>query len=61
MNYLMIRQTVHETAINEVIYHGIPDKRSLKSGEIVNLDVTAYHHGYHGNFNEAYFVGSNII
>ena len=36
------------TSINEVICLGIPDKRPLKSGDIVNLDVNAYHHGYHG-------------
>ena len=41
-----------------MICHGIPDRRPLKSGDIVNLDVTVYHHGYHGDLNETYLVGS---
>ena len=44
--------------MNEVICHGIPDKRRLQNGDIVNLDVTVYHHGYHGDLNETYLVGS---
>ncbi|KAB5584908.1 peptidase M24, structural domain-containing protein [Coniochaeta sp. 2T2.1] len=45
------------TSVNEVICHGIPDKRILLDGDIVNLDVTLYHDGYHGDLNETYYVG----
>ncbi|KAI7871144.1 peptidase M24, structural domain-containing protein [Spinellus fusiger] len=45
------------TSVNEVICHGIPDKRPLKEGDIVNLDVTCYLGGFHGDLNETYLVG----
>merc|ERR1712025_1035532 len=45
------------TSVNEVICHGIPDQRPLQDGDIVNLDVTVYHRGYHGDLNETFFVG----
>ena len=41
-----------------MFYHVIPDKRPLKDGDIVNLDVTVFHHGYHGDLNETYLVGN---
>lgn len=44
--------------MNEVICHGIPDMRPLRDGDIVNLDVTLYHGGFHGDLNETYYVGS---
>ncbi len=37
------------TSINEVICHGIPDDRPLEEGDIVNIDVTAYKDGVHGD------------
>ena len=46
------------SSVNEVVCHGIPDKRPLKDGDIVNLDVTVFHHGYHGDLNETYLVGN---
>lgn len=36
------------TSINEVICHGIPDRRPLREGDIVNVDVSVYYRGYHG-------------
>ncbi|BBN18877.1 methionyl aminopeptidase [Marchantia polymorpha subsp. ruderalis] len=45
------------TSVNEVICHGIPDARRLEDGDIVNVDVTVYYKGYHGDLNETYFVG----
>ncbi|MFF3558443.1 type I methionyl aminopeptidase [Streptomyces sp. NPDC002574] len=44
-------------SINEVICHGIPDSTLLRDGDIVNLDVTAFVHGVHGDTNATYFVG----
>ena len=45
------------TSVNEIICHGIPDTRPLQEGDIVNLDVTAYKEGFHGDLNETYCVG----
>ena len=45
------------TSVNEVICHGIPDARALQDGDIVNLDVTAYLDGVHGDTNATFFVG----
>ncbi|CAA6673583.1 unnamed protein product [Spirodela intermedia] len=45
------------TSVNEVICHGIPDARKLEEGDIVNVDVTVYYKGVHGDLNETYFVG----
>eukprot|EP01098_Paradermamoeba_levis_P015312 TRINITY_DN76_c0_g1_i1.p1 TRINITY_DN76_c0_g1~~TRINITY_DN76_c0_g1_i1.p1 ORF type:complete len:358 (+),score=95.36 TRINITY_DN76_c0_g1_i1:104-1177(+) len=46
------------TSVNEVICHGIPDNTELKDGDIVNLDVTAYYNGFHGDVNETYLIGN---
>ncbi|KIK08659.1 hypothetical protein K443DRAFT_672191 [Laccaria amethystina LaAM-08-1] len=46
------------TSVNEVICHGIPDKRKLRDGDIVNIDVSLYYEGYHGDLNETYPVGN---
>ncbi|CAN5835315.1 type I methionyl aminopeptidase [soil metagenome] len=45
------------TSVNEVICHGIPDSRPMADGDIVNLDVTAYHGGVHGDTNATFCVG----
>ena len=45
------------TSVNEVICHGIPDSRELREGEIVNIDITAYIHGVHGDTDATYPVG----
>ncbi|WP_037577039.1 type I methionyl aminopeptidase [Phaeacidiphilus oryzae] len=45
------------TSVNEVICHGIPDSTVLEDGDIVNLDVTAYIGGVHGDLNATYPVG----
>lgn len=44
-------------SINEVICHGIPDSTELRDGDIVNLDVTAFIHGVHGDTNATYLCG----
>ncbi|GAA5846519.1 hypothetical protein JCM3766R1_002517 [Sporobolomyces carnicolor] len=48
------------TSVNEVICHGIPDARPLVEGDIINLDVTLYHGGFHGDINATYPVGSTV-
>jgi methionyl aminopeptidase len=45
------------TSVNEVICHGIPDDRALRDGEIVNVDVTIFLEGVHGDTNATFGVG----
>jgi methionyl aminopeptidase len=45
------------TSVNEVICHGIPDDRELQDGDIVNIDITAYLGGVHGDTDATYLVG----
>ena len=45
------------TSINEVICHGIPDSTVLEDGDIVNVDITAYTGGVHGDNNATFLVG----
>ncbi|KAK0362659.1 Methionine aminopeptidase 1 [Friedmanniomyces endolithicus] len=45
------------TSPNEVICHGIPDHRPLQDGDILNLDISLYHEGFHADLNETYYVG----
>jgi methionyl aminopeptidase len=45
------------TSINEVICHGIPDNTVLRDGDIVNIDITAYKDGFHGDSNQTFLVG----
>ena len=46
------------TSINEVICHGIPDDRPLEEGDIVNVDITAYYDGVHGDTCAMFEVGN---
>lgn len=47
------------TSINQVVCHGIPsDKKKLKAGDILNIDVTVIYDGFHGDTSKMYFVGS---
>ena len=46
------------TSINEVICHGIPGKRSLKEGDIINVDVTSILNGYYADASKTFFVGT---
>lgn len=45
------------SSINEVICHGIPDDTVLLEGDIVNIDITAYLDGFHGDSNRTFAVG----
>ncbi len=46
------------TSPNEVICHGIPDKKVIiKDGDILNIDVTTYLNKFHGDTNKTFFVG----
>ena len=49
------------TSINQVVCHGIPsEKKVLKNGDIVNIDVTVIYDGYHGDTSKMYFVGKRL-
>ena len=45
------------TSVNEVICHGIPDDTVLEDGDILNVDITAFHDGMHGDLNATFLVG----
>lgn len=46
------------TSVNHVVCHGIPsEKKRLKKGDIINIDVTVVHDGFHGDTSKMYFIG----
>ncbi|WP_433799342.1 type I methionyl aminopeptidase [Actinomycetospora sp. CA-084318] len=45
------------TSLNEVICHGIPDSTVIEDGDIVNIDVTAFIDGVHGDTNATFLAG----
>ena len=45
------------TSLNEVICHGIPDDTVLQDGDIINIDITAFKNGVHGDLNKTFLVG----
>jgi methionyl aminopeptidase len=48
------------TSVNHVICHGIPSEKTLKNGDILNIDVTVIVDGWHGDTSRMYFVGNDI-
>ncbi len=46
------------TSLNEVICHGIPDSTVVEDGDIVNIDVTAFIGGVHGDTNATFLAGN---
>nr|AGU10294.1 Metallopeptidase family M24 [uncultured organism] len=46
------------TSINEVVCHGIPDNTVLEDGDIINIDITAFTGGVHGDLNRTFAVGA---
>ncbi len=45
------------SSVNEVVCHGIPDSRQVRDGDIVNIDITAYLGGVHGDTNATFLAG----
>lgn len=45
------------TSVNEVVCHGIPSKKVLREGDIVNIDITVIKDGYHGDTSKMFHVG----
>lgn len=46
------------TSVNNVACHGIPDNRKLMDGDIINIDITVFFNGYHGDCSKTYLVGN---
>jgi methionyl aminopeptidase len=46
------------SSVNEVICHGIPDDTVLEDGDIVNIDITAFKNGVHGDSNQTFIAGT---
>ncbi len=44
-------------SLNEIVCHGIPDTTVIREGDIVNIDVTAYKNGVHGDTNATFLAG----
>jgi methionyl aminopeptidase len=49
------------TSVNHVICHGIPGKKRLKDGDIVNIDITVIKDGWHGDTSKMFLVGKPTI
>jgi methionyl aminopeptidase len=45
------------TSVNNVVCHGIPDDIPLQEGDTLNIDVTVYRNGFHGDCSATYPVG----
>jgi methionyl aminopeptidase len=45
------------TSINEVVCHGIPGPRKLEPGDIINVDITSFHQGFHGDTSATFYIG----
>ncbi|KAI0787252.1 peptidase M24, structural domain-containing protein [Irpex lacteus] len=46
------------TSVNNIMVHGIPDDRLLQDGDIINIDITIYLDGYHGDTSKTFLVGN---
>ncbi len=45
------------TSVNEVVCHGIPGNQRLKSGDIINVDITSILNGWHGDVSATFYIG----
>ncbi|DAZ93749.1 TPA: hypothetical protein N0F65_007375 [Lagenidium giganteum] len=46
------------SSVNEIVVHGIPDSRELEDGDIVNIDISVYLDGFHGDTSQTFLVGN---
>lgn len=49
------------TSVNHQVCHGIPGERVLKSGDIINIDITVIKDGYHGDTSKMFFIGQASV
>ncbi|XP_022920078.2 methionine aminopeptidase 1D, mitochondrial [Onthophagus taurus] len=57
LNYKQFPKSIC-TSVNNVACHGIPDCRPLLDGDIINVDVTVFFNGYHGDCSKTFLVGN---
>jgi methionyl aminopeptidase len=60
VNYRGFPKTIC-SSVNHVVCHGIPNEKPLKSGDIVNIDVTVIRDGFHGDTSRMYYVGKPAL
>jgi len=60
VNYRGFPKTIC-SSVNHVVCHGIPNDKALKSGDIVNIDVTVIRDGFHGDTSRMYYVGKPAL
>ena len=60
VNYRGFPKTIC-ASVNHVVCHGIPNEKVLKSGDIVNIDVTVIRDGFHGDTSRMYYVGTPSV
>ncbi len=44
------------TSVNNAAVHGVPDDRPLQRGDLINIDLSAYHQGFHGDTSKSFVV-----
>jgi methionyl aminopeptidase len=60
VNYRGFPKTIC-SSVNHVVCHGIPNEKALKSGDILNIDVTVIRDGFHGDTSRMYYVGKPAL
>ena len=60
LNYLGFPKSIC-TSVNHVVCHGIPGDKTLKEGDIINVDITVIKDGFHGDTSKTFFVGEPSI
>ena len=60
VNYRGFPKTIC-SSVNHVVCHGIPNDKILKSGDILNIDVTVIRDGFHGDTSRMYYVGKPAL
>ena len=60
VNYRGFPKTIC-SSVNHVVCHGIPNDKVLKSGDILNIDVTVIRDGFHGDTSRMYYVGKPAL
>ncbi len=49
------------TSVNHIVCHGIPSEKILEDGDIVNIDITSYIDGFHGDASRMYYAGTPTV
>ncbi|SHE19850.1 Methionine aminopeptidase [Bathymodiolus brooksi thiotrophic gill symbiont] len=49
------------TSVNNTVCHGIPSEKTLKKGDIVNIDITVIKNGYHGDTSKMFIIGKSSV